>query len=295
MNKVIKIGLFLIIVGLVAFVVYSVLDERFPAFADEEFTLVEREYAKDRFTDIATDLINQQVIILPSDNENIVIKYYDSEHLYITVDEGDAVLTLTGVSERTFFGFFTGWSYLVSPEYARFYLYLPAETYALDLTTANGKISMSDYLHATTVKLESSNGDIVLADVDVAGPISLRTSNGKITLTNVEATGDLTLKTSNGKVVLTDVVAEDIDCESLNGNIEASRAEFAALDARTSNGSITITIVGAFEDFYLKMITTNGKYYLNGERTQQNAFNTSAAILVDLQTANGNIAVNFTE
>ena len=115
MNKYIKIGLFLIIIGIVAFVVVAVLNDSFPKFADEEFTLVEKTYAKDRFEDLTIDLINQQVIIEPSETDELYIKYYDSERLYINVTEGEQILEMESVNERFPFNFLYSIAYVISP------------------------------------------------------------------------------------------------------------------------------------------------------------------------------------
>ena len=296
MNKAIKIGLFLVIIGIVAFVVYAIIDEKFPNFTNEDFTLVEKTYASDRFTSFSVDLINQEVIIGPSDNNEIKIKYYESEKTYINVTEGEAVLEMEGVNERVFFGLLYGLSYLASPEYSRYYLYLPTDsTYDIDLSTDNGSITFSDYNPAGAVTLGSQNGEIEIENITSSGSINATTSNGRITVTDTTSSGDIYLSTSNGRVILTDVTGSHIECESQNGDIEGSNIQFTDLECETSNGSIDLSVDVAFADFYLKMATTNGHYTLNGDRTTQNAFNTSIEQMIDLKTSNGNIEINFAE
>jgi len=296
MNKYIKIGLFLIIIGIVAFVVVAVLNDSFPKFAVEEFTLVEKTYAKDRFEDLTIDLINQQVIIEPSETDELYIKYYDSERLYINVTEGEQILEMESVNERFPFNFLYSIAYVISPEYTKFYLYLPADTtYDIDLETDNGRITISDYLEAGTLSLETSNGEIRLENVTATGTISLDTSNGRITLDNASSLENISMSTSNGRISLEDVTAERIDCDSLNGDVIGTNLVFADLDVSTSNGSVDISLSRAFADYYLKMSTVNGHYTLNNERTSQNAFNTSADNTIDLRTSNGNIAIDFSE
>jgi DUF4097 and DUF4098 domain-containing protein YvlB len=116
---------------------------------------------------------------------------------------------------------------------------LPAAT-ALNLTTANGKVTVSGMTGGISVT--TSNGDVILTgtagDAELntsngkaliqvhAGGISIQTSNGEIDcdLSLLPATRGATLTTSNGRVILR--LPPDVS---------------ATINATTTNGTVVIT------------------------------------------------------
>jgi DUF4097 and DUF4098 domain-containing protein YvlB len=121
----------------------------------------------------------------------------------------------------------------------------------------------------------------------------MNTSNGALYVNNVTTTSNITLDTSNGRIDIDGLTALRVEATTSNGNVICANISTDNLIARTSNGGINIDFDGAFADYYLKMSTVNGSYYLNGDKVTQNAYHDSLLLKIDCQTSNGNIHVSF--
>jgi len=295
MYKLIKVGLVLIIIGFIASVGFGLVSgASFNSyFGDEDFTYVEKTYAADDFTGFDFNLANKAVIILPSETGNIDIKYYDSDLNWIEVDETGSELVLQSENEW-YSNLVVSFNLISISKYADFYLYIPVtEKYDITIDTANGAVTLDDYLVAGNLYLTTSNGAITLTNVESDGAIDLTTSNGRITLTNVETPDEISADSRNGRIVLENVNALAIDAETSNGSIIGSGLETSNIDAHTSNGNIELSIICSFADYHLRMTTSNGSYYLNDHKVSTNNYNTDKNNELLLDTSNGNIEVNF--
>ncbi len=126
----------------------------------------------------------------------------------------------------------------------------------LDLTAKNGKISIKQVVGRITVHtsnapielngaqgivgLETSNAGIKLTEV--AGVLDVRTSNGAVNIQHF--LGQAKVQTSNGGIDLTGTILREStnELQTSNANVNVTLVETPGLvvDARTSNGRITI-------------------------------------------------------
>ncbi|MDD3123950.1 MAG: DUF4097 family beta strand repeat-containing protein [Candidatus Izemoplasmatales bacterium] len=295
MKNLFKIGLAIFIIGIGLVIIFGLVSgEGFSSISpqDTDYTYHEVTYSEDEFTSMAFTLENKKVTVLPSEDENIKICYYESKHDAITIENDGTTLSILNETEW-YFHFFT-LNIFSSPVIYQVYIYLP-DTFAVDLlvNTDNGAIYVSDHSLFTSLNLESSNGEIHLDNIDTTASIRLDTSNGGLYINNVSTTSSITLDTSNGKVAVDELTALRVDISTSNGNIDCNNITTDNLNVYTSNGSIDIDFQGAFTDYYLKMSTTNGSYYLNGDKVTQNAYHDSLLQKIDCRTSNGNIHINF--
>jgi len=290
-----KIGLVLIIIGFVASVAFGIVaGASFTSyFGDEDYTYVEKTYALDDFTGFDISLDNKAVIVLPSETGNVEIKYYDSDLNWINVDESGSTLIMESDHEW-YANLVVNFNFISLAKYADFYLYIPVtENYDIKIQTANGIMTMDDYLNAGVIDLATSNGTITLTNVASDSTIDLKSSNGRIELTNVESPDEISMDTMNGRIVMNQVETESIVADTSNGKVTGSGIVTSNLEAHTSNGDIELSLQGSFADYHIQMSTSNGGYYLNGDKVTLNVYNTDKTNDIDLDTSNGNIEISF--
>lgn len=297
MNKIIKIAIALLILGFVGSVVFTIVSGT--SFGEitgtESYEYIEKTYAKDQFTGFDFSLANKSVIILPSETDDIVIKYYESELNWIEIDDTGSTLVFDNKT-KWYVGMIWGWNWYRSPQYQKLYLYVPLDIiYAYRIDTSNGEFTMSEGINASTIDLQSSNGDMTISDVQATGSIRVKSSNGEITLTNVETTTSVDARTSNGRIVFSDISASSILVRTSNGRITGTRIDTPSLDAQTSNGLVDVEVSGNQADYHLTMTTSNGSYYLNGTKVTTNSYHTDKTNTVRLQSSNGDVKVRFSE
>ncbi|GHF04435.1 DUF4097 family beta strand repeat-containing protein [Pseudolysinimonas yzui] len=111
---------------------------------------------------------------------------------------------------------------------------LPADL-DLDIVGTNGRISIDG----------------------VTGAIDVITTNGGIDVSGAE--GDLALSTTNGSVTVTDASSTDVVGATTNGAVSLSFATAPdRVEARTTNGSVAITLPDDDEPYAIDAQTTNG-------------------------------------
>jgi hypothetical protein len=297
MNKIIKIAIALLILGFVGSVVFTIVSGT--SFGEitgtESYEYIEKTYTKDQFAGFDFSLANKSVIILPSETDDIVIKYYESELNWIEIDETGSTLVFDNKT-KWYVGMIWGWNWYRSPQYQKLYLYVPLDiVYSYRMDSSNGNFTMSEGINASSIDFLSSNGDMTLTDIQVTGSIHVKSSNGNLTLTNVVSPTSVDARTSNGRIVFSDVSASSILARSSNGRISGTGIDTPSLDAQTSNGLVDVTVSGSQSDYHLTMATSNGSYYLNGTKVTTNSYNTDKTNTVRLVSSNGDVKVRFSE
>lgn len=295
MNKVLKIGLGVILLGIGLVITFGVVSgENFFSYVgdDETYSYVEKTYDPADFDNYVIGLDNKKVIILPSEDDQVKITYYESEKNYLVIEEDG--LTLSIENETKWYSRWFNFDFFTNPDIYEFYLYLP-DTMTLDLSihTSNGQISVSDLTEFGVLSLTTSNGEVHLTDIEASGKIKVVSSNGGVIANRVTTANDVEFTTSNGRIEIDGMNARNVDLRTSNGRIECSNIDSTTLELDTSNGNIELNVPGAFEDYYLKMTTTNGNYYLNGSEVITNSYHDSAVLTIDCHTSNGNVRVNF--
>jgi hypothetical protein len=136
----------------------------------------------------------------------------------------------------------------------------------------------------TTVTGRTSNGAVSAADL--TGEIDVRTSNGAISLETMS--GRLHARTSNGAVIGENISSGSVTFQTSNGRI---RLDFAsapdAVDLRTANGAVEVTLPADAPAFAVSTRTSNGRVETN-IRTDP-----ASSHRIDVRTSNGNITIRY--
>lgn len=292
MRAIIKIGVLFLIIGAVSSIVFGlVANEQLKE--ELELTEVTYTYEKTRFSTIDLSFENNPVVILPSETEEIVIRFnYDQYETVVETktETGLGIKVTSKWYERLFFGSRIFNFNLF--ENRTVYVYLPDVLYNLHVTTSNGAISLDD-LSLGSSNLTSSNGAIKVKNASFNNHLKNVTSNGMINLYGITA-DIIENKTSNGPVELNNLIASTIKATSSNGRISGEDITTDYLSAYTSNGSIDLAINGAFADFKVKTRTSNGDVKINNQTYGNDTYHESKTPYVSATTSNGNISLFFT-
>lgn len=276
MRKIIGITLLLVFLGVLFTVIGFLLsdDTDFTIFERPVYTLKEITREASEIKDFNIILDNREVNIIPSENDQIVITYYESEYDWFEVENDEDQLKIINRT-KWFLGISWG-IFNLGVDYTKVEIQLPLSVldYALDIRTSNGRINLNDLVQLKELKLISSNGTISVNDVYVTDYFKLDTSNGKVLMNDVSCDVIMNIHTSNGEINIDKLAAD---------NIKAS----------TSNGSITLKIIGQYEDYRIEMETSNGTNYIDGEEKNDSVYNPSLSKLINLDTSNGSIRLSF--
>jgi len=277
MRKVIGITLLLVFLGVVFTVVgFFMSDEtNLNLFERPDYTLTELTYEADEVSEFMMIFSNRAIKIYPSETDQIMIKYYEAENDWIDVtleEEGLELINRT----KWYFGISWGiWNW-GGIDYYNVEVYLPASVldYVLDITTSNGAISITEITDLKKLNFKTSNGAIKIEDVHVTDYFKADTSNGKVSLDYVTCDALLSIHTSNGEIDIDHLTAQNIK-------------------AYTSNGAIEVNIYGEYSQYRVEMDTSNGSTYIDGEEKNDSVYNPSQTNVINLDTSNGSIRINF--
>ena len=294
MNKIIIIGAILAGLGWSAAITGSLIsgEKLLPVATREDYAPADQfEQAAAAITAINITLENRRIEFYPTDDETILIDYYESEYdqIDVTVNGGTIIVE----NETRPYLLFGSFGFLFDTEILTVSVGLPAATsITIDADTANGEIDLASFTEIGALTLKTSNGAININAIE-APSCEVRTSNGAIVIRDVTLTERLNATTSNGRVELSDVTSPEIDAVTSNGHIDAADIVTQDMHLLTTNGDVDAAIIGSIDDYRVKMQTTNGSYYLNGTKVSVNAYNTNLSDIIDLTTANGNIRLSF--
>lgn len=177
----------------------------------------------------------------------------------------------------------------------------------IELDTKNAPIKVSD-VKADTLHCSTRNAPITLDDVK-AQSIEAQTTNSKITADDVE-TAHARLTTDNAKISVKDSNIAQLFVKTNNAPVAIENASFDSqeqdrqIDAKTSNGGITIRLPHGDFSCKLRASTTNGRisselndleYRVNEKNYVEAATReydqAQAKLNLNLQTSNGGIYI----
>jgi hypothetical protein len=128
------------------------------------------------------------------------------------------------------------------------------------------------------VRGSTANGRIELSAV---GEVEVQTSNGRIELEDV--TGSVDAETSNGRVIGRDLNGDGVRVTTSNGAIELELGEPQDVEARSTNGAITLEVPQ--DSYQVSTQTSNGSTDIDLPNDADGRFS------LDLRTTNGSITV----
>ena len=294
MSRMLKIGLFLFLVGIVLVVAVPLTtDNNIFSFNNEEnFTHTEEIYDFDQFDSFDFDFDNRSVYIYESDDENIHLSYYLHEKDILEFSDETNELSIS-ISRKWYDNFFI-FNFGITREYYNVYLYLPATVIdsTLSVVSSNGQILVDLSNPFESVYVKSQNGKLTLNNI-VSDSITANTSNGDINMENVSVTNEITGKTFNGAVNLNLVNAEEIDFTTSNGKIEAINITVQNADLVSSNGKVYMSMTGIMDDYKIDLSTSLGDMTLNDLKIASGVINPSKSNTIELHSSNGDVELKF--
>lgn len=250
-----------------------------PARLSASSPYVYADYESPRaFTAISIQDTSVAVTIETSADANVRIHYGENEkEKYVFNDEG-ANLSLTVDSTYAWFDFFS-WA---RPK-KTLTLSLPASYAAqLDVSVADGSISLNDMTIANTVRLATANGSITVKNL-AADSLTLSDMNGSELVQNATLADKLECTNANGSITATTIIAPtSTKLHTASGSIDVDGLSSSSIDIKTLNGHEDVKNVTSATD--LAIANSNGRIALS-------AIDVSNSIT--LSTANGPISGNL--
>ncbi|MCK4552232.1 MAG: DUF4097 family beta strand repeat protein [Tenericutes bacterium] len=295
MGRMFKIALALFLIGVGVIAIFSVVTDEniFGRISDEDYEKVELLYDADEFDTLDVDFENRDIFVRESEDDQIKVVYYVTEKDSVTVTEsGDTLKLLNEVD--WYDQLFTWFNLVTNDDYYDIYIYVPlSQDYNFDLDTSNGNLDVVNLDNIKNFKFDSSNGRINISNVE-ADLIDVGTSNGTITVENTVVNGTVDLYSSNGRINLTNLTTDSqVIADISNGKIIATDIKCHSITLDTSNGDISLEIVGDKSDYEVYMSTSNGDLDYDGIGVTDEHFNLNGIYLVDLDSSNGDVSVVF--
>ena len=224
--------------------------ETFEQELEKEPTI--RDYLKDEekpeeetcriFNEISSldmDLINYDVHICQSEDNQTYIRYREGRFSHLNIDCNGGILSVEEETDHfSIFRFFNG--------------------------ERGGKRSLTVEVPDTVLeefKTECVNGDISIENLR-AESIGLECVNGDIVLKSIE-TETLEIENVNGDIRLEEVKAEEISIEDTNGDITGECIQAEDISAETVSGDIEFDINGEESSYSIKQSTISRSSHLN--------------------------------
>jgi len=247
---------------------------------------------------------NEDVTILPSEEEGVRIVYSENRRFQYTVGLENGTLRIAPKRLPWYKEVFS-----IITDIPKITVYVGGMylTNAFDrvfVETNNGDIRALCELAAKTVELETDNGDITLEKL-TADSLSVEVDNGDVTLKNGSVTNRASFSTDNGAVILKNANFGALGVETDNGRVTAEKVtvsaaanfesdngdirlnEFGAqkLSVELDNGDLTASLMGARADYTVKIKT------YNGDKNVENGG--SGARELTVVTDNGDVRITF--
>ena len=293
MNKLLKYGLAILLIGFGIVVIVSITsNSSIISVNEEKFTFYEESYSFDEFSLIDFEFDNRSVYILESPDESVYIEYYVHEKDEYEMSDSNNELMIN-ISRKWYFSIFI-FDIFQNMDFYKVYLYLPANNTVedLDIISSNGSISIDLNHTFDSIFISTSNGRIDL-DNFLATNIIANSSNGTIDVNSLSVTNKISLKTSNGSILIDDSSALIIDGKTSNGAIEAKNIISDDINLDTSNGKIYLSVKGEKDDYRVTLQTSLGDSIYDGLKVESGTINNTGEKLISISSSNGDIEVDF--
>lgn len=246
---------------------------------------------------ISLDMCSADIIINPSDTDEISIKYRgpkslkDKLDLTVTVSDGQLVIKQNYNQQNFFF-----WSWNLTPRVLE--ITLP-ESYADDLNIANtsGDLTITGNYRLSNVATHLTSGDVRLSDIECSG-FSLKSTSGDVELGRID-TEELSISLTSGQIEAKELTGTgsigsssgDIRIDNLIGDVEISATSGEIIigslsgsgSVSCSSGDINISVAESTGDLLVK--ASSGSIDLG--------FGADAAYEFDAHCTSGDVTANF--
>lgn len=211
----------------------------------------------------------ENVLLEPADGDAIELEYWTGNCQSVSVEDTDGVLKID-VDSQPMEGVMIDLS--------------PAEAGGVDDTTTVVRVPAS---FTGEIEVHSDSGDVVATNVHGLAGLRASNSNGDVVAKNVSA-AKLDAINENGDIMLVDMaLQEDLQCESVNGDVSAQRLDIVASRIESVNGDVYLSYLGAENSYHIDAHTTQGD--IVSPRGADDAART-----IGVTSSLGDIQINFT-
>jgi DUF4097 and DUF4098 domain-containing protein YvlB len=250
-------------------------------------------------------------------NKQVSVTYFESDRDKFAAKNVDGTITISRTQDpgETVFCMFR----CAGSQDRPLVVYVPADSvldYDLSADNAPVHFENSGKLQAKTVRIIASNSSVRLQDIAASGTIDIRNDNGSIEMQNVKTPAKLILSSSNAINTLTDVEAQAINSTTDNGSASLDTVTTTDLKVSTSNAAITLrrvaairttltsdngsvegSLLGAKNDYDIRVENANGSVELDGVRHEWSytSGDKTAAKSLSVQASNAMVDITFEE
>ncbi|MBO4636160.1 MAG: DUF4097 family beta strand repeat protein [Clostridiales bacterium] len=268
--------------------------------ANVEYIRKEEVITED-FSNILMQEISSDIRILPSDDGNTRIVYYDTnlmEHEIVTENDTLKVLYEDN-SEGTHWWQHVNFNFSFNddPEDHDTILYLPEDSYGnlsiegvssdisvpegfgfnnIDVTAISGNISVLAAASGN-ISANTTSGDVILSS-GTPSSAEISVISGDISISDMQIAGRLNLNTTSGKMTLSRVDAGSCAFNTISGDITFADFSAGSIDINTTSGDISGNVIG---EYHFDVNTTSGEINLPD--------NISSGLEFDISTISGDV------
>ena len=299
--KIVQLVIFILaavfLVGLLCMFMFNKINVTQMFRQEEQIELLSQTEDVKEISKISLDLRSAEIIINPSDSDEISINYRgpkslkDKLDLTVTVSGGELVIKQNYDRQNFFF-----WSWNITPRVLE--ITLP-ESYADDLNIGNtsGDLTITGNYRLSNFAAHLTSGDVNLSDIKCSG-FTLESTSGDVDLGRIDTT-ELRMSLTSGRIEAKELTGTgtigsfsgDIHIENLIGDVKISATSgeitigslSGSGSVSCSSGNIDINVAESTGDLLVK--ASSGNIDLG--------FGTDASYDFDAHCTSGNVTANF--
>lgn len=219
--------------------------------------------ANEIITSIKLDGLSENITVIPSEDKVIELEYQENSQLSYSIQEEGGSLTIT--EEH-------------SPEIMLF---------NFDVGTFDRKLIIKvPRSYTGDLELSTAGGRIDISDIEGIDRLKANTMSGGISLRNLVVKDSIEADCASGDIVCSTLTASTLDIETMSGRITTTKSKVDTLAAKAVSGAISAEVTGAESDYRITAKAVSGNVNVPSG-------NDSADKTIALETASGSISLKF--
>lgn len=285
-----------------AAIAYKLLNDSVNNIPEYEKRKKTKYVYENKYTNITIKENYENIILLPSDDENIQIFCYESANYSYNIDEIDDTLSIfANATENTL----EKLKDTLRKDRHILEIYIPKNSNSsLSIISTNGCVSV-EKINFENLNIISQNGAIKVVDSTINNCCAVNNSNGVINIENiisnsltivnnngativynVEGDENIRIDSKNGKIAGFGVITNGIlNMSNRNGGISVKDIEFIdSSNIENRNGKIDIGFVGSEDEYALNCLYEKNECTQTGNKDGKQ---------INVSNKNGKIEVSF--
>ncbi len=209
---------------------------------DPERVKKECQVSRDKAVNLTIETSANDVILKKSEDNNIMVTYYESEELtydIVNADTGKNIVIAEKDNRKWYQMIDVNFGVMETPLTVE----IPEEDWKnIKIATSSGDIDLSE-IKGKNIYVKTSSGDVSAYDIQ-PNYLDLESSSGYIRLNDFFVSDELVINTLSGDTELSKIVSNDTKINSTSGDVKLSKAESPRFEIETSSGDIRGTIRG---------------------------------------------------